>query len=389
MKKKIVGIFFCTLLICTIFSVSGQVCVEKNVKNIGKTSLGDDVPNWEVGYSWTYTGEADFSYNDFFIDLNLNEACFCVVDDSGGMYNMAFGGDITGSFGLFSLNLSFEFTELTGNVLLTQSNLDYKEIDIAISGSCVYPPLNLPADGSINIGFDTVIGAYDFPLEEGKFWIIPSTGISLDMEIVFLGSIKESWHFDLTTEEIYSECVGMEVVSAGGKTYNSYNISYGGGNLYYAPSVGNWVLLTTITDDFNVELIATSYPSPDNPLKPETPSGETNGKTGKTYEYTTKAVDPNGDQIKYAWDWDGDMIPDELTGLYNSDVTITTEHAWDKDGTYYIRVRARDTTGLESEWSDPLTVTMPRNRAYINRPLLNFLQYHPYLFPLLRLLLQR
>jgi hypothetical protein len=90
----------------------------------------------------------------------------------------------------------------------------------------------------------------------------------------------------------------------------------------------------------------------------------------------------------YIWDWNGDMIPDEWTGFYDSDINIITSHTWTKQGSYEIRAKARDADGLESVWSDPLPVTMPRNRA-MNTPFLRFLQYHPYMFPILRLLLQR
>ena len=52
------------------------------------------------------------------------------------------------------------------------------------------------------------------------------------------------------------------------------------------------------------------------------------------------------------------------------------------------KIKAMDTYGAESEWSDPLSVTMPRTRA-ITSPFLNFLQQHPNLFPILQILLQR
>jgi len=59
----------------------------------------------------------------------------------------------------------------------------------------------------------------------------------------------------------------------------------------------------------------------------------------------------------------------------------------DEKDTYKIRCKAKDIYGLESDWGE-LEVIMPRNRA-INTPFLHFLQNHPNMFPILRLLLQR
>lgn len=52
-----------------------------------------------------------------------------------------------------------------------------------------------------------------------------------------------------------------------------------------------------------------------------------------------------------------------------------------------IRARAKDEQGAIGDWGE-LKVTMPRNRV-INTPLLNFLQNHLNLFPILQMLLQR
>ncbi len=123
---------------------------------------------------------------------------------------------------------------------------------------------------------------------------------------------------------------------------------------------------------------------PDKPLKP---SGPLSGKTGAKYSYKTSTVDPNGDKIKYGWDWDGDEAVDEWTDLYDSGETIETSHSWDKKGIYDIRVKAQDERGLESEWSDPLPVTIPRGRAVYHSILLRLFEQFPNTFPILRQLL--
>jgi len=99
--------------------------------------------------------------------------------------------------------------------------------------------------------------------------------------------------------------------------------------------------------------------SPDRPCKP---SGPTSGKVGEEYNYTTSTTDPDGGEVKYGWDWNGDKVVDEWTSFYESGIAITTSHTWTKKGTYNIRVKAQDKDGLESGWSDPLPVTMPKNK---------------------------
>jgi len=107
---------------------------------------------------------------------------------------------------------------------------------------------------------------------------------------------------------------------------------------------------------------------------PNTPriDGPSSGKIGTEYTYTISTSDPNGDQVSYLFDW-GDETNSGWIGLYDSGQTASKSHVWSKQGTYSIKAKAKDTNGAESDWSDPLSVSMSRNRA-INRPFLKFLQ---------------
>ena len=120
------------------------------------------------------------------------------------------------------------------------------------------------------------------------------------------------------------------------------------------------------------------------PNKPDTPSGQTNGKTGTSYTYSTSTEDLDGDQVWYKWDW-GDEVSN-WDGPYTSGDPVTTSHTWSNQGTYAVKVKAKDTSDAESVWSDPLSVSMPKNKA-INTPFTQFLENHPHMFPLLRQLL--
>jgi hypothetical protein len=124
------------------------------------------------------------------------------------------------------------------------------------------------------------------------------------------------------------------------------------------------------------------------PGKPTVPSGQTQGKPGTSYPYTTQAIDPTADKVEYGWDWDGDGSVDQWDdnngNYYPSNVPISTQHAWSAQGTYNIKVKARDISGSEGVWSDPLTVTMPKNNPYsITHFFTRFFSNHPYLFSIL------
>jgi agmatine deiminase len=96
------------------------------------------------------------------------------------------------------------------------------------------------------------------------------------------------------------------------------------------------------------------------PETPQRPSGQASGKVDTIYDYSTVTTDVDGDQVFYFWDWDDGSYSDWL-GPFSSGETVTAQHSWTTKGTYSIRVKAKDVSGNESGWSEPLAVTMPRN----------------------------
>lgn len=97
------------------------------------------------------------------------------------------------------------------------------------------------------------------------------------------------------------------------------------------------------------------------PMKPDTPTGPSSGKIRTTYGYTTKSQDPDEDDIRYLLNWgDGTST---LTGYYSSNENIMVNHTWKKQGTFDIRVRCSDIHGSWSDWSEPISVTIPKNKS--------------------------
>ena len=122
------------------------------------------------------------------------------------------------------------------------------------------------------------------------------------------------------------------------------------------------------------------------PEKPNKPFGENNGAVGKKYRYTSSAVDPDDDMVRYCFDWgDGSTT---WTGYYDSGETAEASHIWTEQGIFIINVKARDIYGYESERSNLLSITMPRQKE-VSTSFLQFFQNHPNLFLILKQLFEK
>ena len=119
------------------------------------------------------------------------------------------------------------------------------------------------------------------------------------------------------------------------------------------------------------------------PIKPDIPYGPNSGNINEeqTYKVTT-TTDPDDNRLWYCFDWgddtDSGWIPYEPPFTY-----VSATHSWTIRGDYEVKVKAMDIYGRESEWSDPLTVSMPKSINIFNLFLFRLIQR----FPILELLL--
>lgn len=123
------------------------------------------------------------------------------------------------------------------------------------------------------------------------------------------------------------------------------------------------------------------------PNQPDQPTGPPNGNTGVEYTYTVTTIDPDSDQVSYFIDW-GDGTTTGWFGWYDSGVPVNAHHTWNTTGTYQLRVRAKDTYGADSRWSDPLSVSIPKNKRIGTLGLSAFLMRLIERVPLLETLLE-
>ncbi len=138
---------------------------------------------------------------------------------------------------------------------------------------------------------------------------------------------------------------------------------------------GDYIIKLQVTDDNNEKAYDYAYvsiasPANNPPNKPSMPSGPTSGRPGMEYTYSTSTTDPDGDQIMYMFDW-GDGTTTGWLGPYDSGVTVEAKHIWSLQGSYEIKVKAKDMPHFEgSGWSDPLSVSISKSRVLLRYPLL-------------------
>ncbi|NQV88246.1 MAG: fibronectin type III domain-containing protein, partial [Parcubacteria group bacterium] len=104
--------------------------------------------------------------------------------------------------------------------------------------------------------------------------------------------------------------------------------------------------------DINYFFLAIIAPQSNRPPSPPTIAGPIEGVTGTSYTYTASdSVDPDGDQIRYGFDWNNDSEVDYWTSLMNSGSSGVGSYIWITIGSQPFQVLAEDSNGHKSSWS--------------------------------------
>jgi len=131
-----------------------------------------------------------------------------------------------------------------------------------------------------------------------------------------------------------------------------------------------------IWKDASIDNEPPAIPSVDGPSK---------GKPNTEYEYSISSSDPENENLYYYIDW-GDGSSDSDLGPYSSDEDITKTHTWSEKEDYTIRVKAKDTNGLESDWGTfETSIPLTRNKQIIENT--NIIERILDNFPIIRMIL--
>ena len=87
------------------------------------------------------------------------------------------------------------------------------------------------------------------------------------------------------------------------------------------------------------------------PGLPSVPVGPDTGYVDSAYNFSTLALDANGDRIRLQFDW-GNGDTSDWSGLVPESTQITMSYSWPAPGEYSVAARASDEKGLVSDWSN-------------------------------------
>jgi hypothetical protein len=135
---------------------------------------------------------------------------------------------------------------------------------------------------------------------------------------------------------------------AWGRTPDSF---YPNGSAYHSMDNGSYWY--TADDDFLFQ----TYGRSNTPPTMQQVQGPAWGITNVNYNFSVNVTDADGDDIYCKWDFGAGNITG-WNGPYVSGETITVTGRWRQTGTYDIRVKLKDEHELESNWSDPHTITI-------------------------------
>jgi hypothetical protein len=165
-----------------------------------------------------------------------------------------------------------------------------------------------------------------------------------------------AWGANNISESYPYGCMWISIDEGGNWTNesNSQNIQNSKSFSYQAKTTG---FQENVTWDMCFKTYGRENNAPDTPLI----EGPTSGKAGDTLNYVISSSDPDDDQVYYWISWFDDCPGVYWDGPHNSGEPINRGFTYEDQGTYTIRVKAKDIHDAESDWA-LLEIEIPRNR---------------------------
>lgn len=367
---KIIIICILFLLISNFFASSAIIQIKKKQFNSSDDGI-IVLPEWNIGNYWKYNMNFIFEVEDFDVDAEIKNMYTILTNidniEDNQIYVLSLNGDISGdlSFSGADIEIADFSGDFDGYAYIGKNELGIKKFEFFVDGK-----VKLPIIGKrdmyfeMTMDFDPCFDFLDFPINLSEQpWEVQIDEASLDAYVnIDVPFGEKEYHSSIE----FNDTMNIDRT----ETVNGYDSVVIQGEwgylseLYYAKDVGYLVKVDEgfnwgdegINAVFHLNLLETNYDVenlPPNP--PNKPVGEKDGKVKEEYSYKTKTVDPNQDDVYYMFDW-GDGTFTDWLGPYPSGTEISTTHKWYNKGAYSVTVKAKDENGIQSSWSEPLSV---------------------------------
>ncbi len=388
LKKKLI-VTLITLSLFSILSVNTLTAT-----TINTITVNTNAPRYYPGENVRISGVlkedgTGVSGGDVCISINspLGENVFsiCTMTSSTGVFSVDYTATIP--YGLYSVKaeshsynvVSYDiFDVVTKDVTADTNGPYYGAVDQPIQFTGSVQGGKSPYTWSWVFGDGTNTSSEKDPL-----YSYANTGnYSISLNVRDSGGFQDTdYSYILITNELIADAHGPYEAppnitiqfsgdAFGGYPPYTYEWNFGDGNTsviqnpaHVFEKFGEYELILTVIDSKNLTASNSTTVIISTNIAPEKPvlNGSQEGKAGEAYNYTCNAVDANGNDVYYKWDW-GDGEISEWIGPYKSGIPISFSHTWNEKGDYEIKVKAKDSYDLEGDWSDPLIITMPKSR---------------------------
>ena len=234
-------------------------------------------------------------------------------------------------------------------------------------------------DGTTDLlwSFETDITNYDPSIANEKVYLASS---STTQEHLYC--LDPDGNGDETTNVIWTETragrtspiIAHGVVYVGGIDQSYYGFSASTGNTMWDYAHENdtlqlnspvvvaevngqgrlFIKYTGITEN-NIHYPDSLYCLGNQPPAIPTIDGPIEGGIGERLTFSAITTDPEEDDIHYCFNW-GDDTDSHWIAAIESNTTVYEGNIWAEAGEYQVRVKAKDVSGGESDWSEPITV---------------------------------
>lgn len=331
-----------------------------------------------TGYSYSYSNGG----NDVWIvktDMNGNEQWADNFGRNGNEYGMSIKETFDGDF----IIVGSTDKHLQGDTDLWVLKIDENGTKIwdriyGGTGNDWGGSITLRSDGGYIITGDTTSfgqGGFDVWLlnidEDGnKLWDV-TFGDEFHHETGYCVQQTQDDGFVITgsstiIETSYSDLLIIKTDTNGNKEWiSTVGGAYGDVGYSVVEAISGDIAVVGYTDSFGSGnrdiwlLVFGVYQPPEKPIV----AGEMTGKIGETLSYNAVSSSQYHNLIYYLFDW-GDGNKSEWVGPYSFGEICEMSHSWTELGNYEIVVKAKDGRGYESQWSDPISLKIQKNKIF-------------------------